>query len=77
MPCLDSVGDARGTPRSVRNHQGEARKTMIDNFSLGLTHGLLMLAAWLLLRRDDLDSEPGPQDDADAPRKGRWGGKRA
>lgn len=33
---------------------------MIDNFSLGLTHGLMLLAAWLLLRRNDLDAEPPP-----------------
>lgn len=30
---------------------------MIDNFSLGLTHGLMLLAAWRLLSRLDLDSE--------------------
>lgn len=30
---------------------------MIDNFALGLTHGLLLLAAWRLLRRPDLDRE--------------------
>jgi hypothetical protein len=30
---------------------------MIDNFALGLSHGLMMLAAWLLLRRRDLDKE--------------------
>ena len=34
---------------------------MIDNFALGLTHGLMLLAAWRLLRRDDLDCEtPAP-----------------
>lgn len=33
---------------------------MIDLFSLGLTHGLLLLAAWRLLTRKDLDREPGP-----------------
>ncbi|UUL81460.1 hypothetical protein OKW76_07935 [Sphingomonas sp. S1-29] len=32
---------------------------MIDNFSLGLTHGLMLLTAWLLLRRPDLDREGG------------------
>jgi hypothetical protein len=33
---------------------------MIDNFSLGITHALMLLAAWRLLFRDDLDSEePG------------------
>lgn len=30
---------------------------MIDNFALGLTHGLMLLAAWLLLKRPDLDRE--------------------
>jgi hypothetical protein len=35
---------------------------MIDNFALGLSHGLMLLAAWLLLRRDDLDAEPSPRD---------------
>ena len=28
---------------------------MIDNFSLALTHGLLLLAAWRLMSRPDLD----------------------
>lgn len=28
---------------------------MIDNFALALTHGLLLLAAWRLIRRADLD----------------------
>lgn len=31
---------------------------MIDNFALAVSHGLLMLAAWLLVRRPDLDEEP-------------------
>jgi hypothetical protein len=35
---------------------------MIDNFALGLTHGLMLLAAWLLLRRPDLDSETPPRE---------------
>ncbi len=30
---------------------------MIDNFSVLLTHGLMLLAAWRLLRRPDLDRE--------------------
>ena len=39
---------------------------MIDLFSLGLSHGLMMIAAWRLLSRDDLDHEaPRP---APAPR---------
>lgn len=41
---------------------------MIDNFALGLSHGLMMLAAFLLMRRADLDSEPSnrPKDDPGA-----------
>jgi hypothetical protein len=47
---------------------------MIDNFSLGLSHGLMLLAAWLLLRRTDLDREPGPADeDAKPRRRNRFG----
>ncbi len=44
---------------------------MIDNFSLALTHGLLLLAAWRLLSRHDLDREGGEEK----PR--RWGRQRA
>jgi len=43
---------------------------MIDNFALGLTHGLMLLAAFLLLRRPDLDRETTARDDT--ARKGRW-----
>ena len=46
---------------------------MIDNLSLGLSHGLMLLAAFLLLRRPDLDREAGPRDEADTPKKRRWG----
>jgi len=42
---------------------------MIDNFTLGLTHGLMLLAAWRLLSRGDLDD-----DDARADGKARRGG---
>jgi hypothetical protein len=31
---------------------------LIDNFALGLTHLLMMIAALILLRRPDLDREP-------------------
>jgi len=30
---------------------------MIDNFALGLTHFLLLLAAWRMVSRADLDDE--------------------
>ena len=46
---------------------------MIDNFSLAVTHGLMLIAAVLLLRRADLDQETGAQDEQAAPRKRRWG----
>jgi hypothetical protein len=36
---------------------------MVDNFALALTHGLLALAAWRLLMRADLDSDPGEAED--------------
>jgi hypothetical protein len=45
---------------------------MIDNFALAISHGLMALAAWLLLRRGDLDREPERNAPA-APKKGRHG----
>jgi hypothetical protein len=33
---------------------------MIDNFALALSHGLLLLAAWRLLSRPDLDDPDAP-----------------
>jgi hypothetical protein len=30
---------------------------MIDNFALAVSHGLMLLAAWMLLTRRDLDDE--------------------
>jgi hypothetical protein len=36
---------------------------MVDGFSILITHGLMLLAAWRLLSRPDLDREDG-----DAPR---------
>ena len=41
---------------------------MIDNFALAVSHGLLLLAFWLLTRRADLDSEDAPAE--------RWPRKR-
>jgi hypothetical protein len=34
---------------------------MIDNFALALSHGLLLLVAWRLLKRVDLDIEPSDE----------------
>ena len=33
---------------------------MIDNFALGLIHFLLAVAVFRLLKRGDLDADPGP-----------------
>lgn len=41
---------------------------MIDNFALGLTHGLMLLAAWRLLSRPDFDDD----DDAAATSRRGW-----
>ncbi len=30
---------------------------MIDNFAIAVTHGLMLLAAWRLLSRPDLDDD--------------------
>ena len=49
---------------------------MIDNFSLGLTHALMLYAAWRLLSRADLDRETPADDSAPRPRN-RWGRPRA
>lgn len=40
---------------------------MIDLFSLALSHGLLMLAAWRIVRRPDLDREPPAPPPANTP----------
>lgn len=37
-----------------------ARQNMIDNFALFVSHGLLLIAAWRLIFRDDLDKETPP-----------------
>ncbi len=47
---------------------------MIDNFSLALTHGLMLLAAWRLLSRPDLDQDGAGKVEA-AVRKRGWGRK--
>jgi len=44
---------------------------MIDNFALGLTHGLMLLAAWRLLSRPDLNDNDAPPPDP-AAKPPRW-----
>ena len=36
---------------------------MVDNLSIALTHGLLLIAAWRLIHRPDLDLEDPPERD--------------
>jgi hypothetical protein len=38
---------------------------MIDNFSILLSHALLLIAFWYLTLRDDLDHEDPPIPDTD------------
>lgn len=52
---------------------------MVDNFSIVLTHGLLLIAAWRLMHRDDLDVEDPPERDKEptgfskhSSRNGSW-----
>jgi hypothetical protein len=39
---------------------------MIDALSLLISHGVIMLAAWRLLSRDDLDDESAAERASDA-----------
>ncbi|HMG45940.1 MAG TPA: hypothetical protein VK614_00570 [Allosphingosinicella sp.] len=39
---------------------------MIDNFAIALTHGLMLLAAWRLISRPDLEDDDAPA----TPRRG-------
>jgi hypothetical protein len=55
---------------------------MIDNFSLGLTHALMLLVAWRLWSRPDLDTEKPLDEEATGwrwgmPRKGKGPSKDA
>jgi len=45
---------------------------MIDNLALGLSHGLLILAAWRLLTRPDLDDEAASPPTPAAKAKTGW-----
>jgi hypothetical protein len=41
---------------------------MIDNFALLLSHALILLAAWRLVQRPDLDDDEAPP----VPQPPRW-----
>ena len=54
------------------------RKVMVDIFALALSHGLLALAAWRLMLRDDLDGDPAaPAAGQDGDEDGEEVGARA
>ena len=42
---------------------------MIDNLALAISHGLLLLATWRVLRRVDLDHETGEEPKGYAKRQ--------
>jgi hypothetical protein len=44
---------------------------LVDLFTLALTHGLMAIALWRLLWRDDLDCDPG----VEVVRPRRWARK--
>ncbi|MGQ0558805.1 MAG: hypothetical protein ACT4OE_04355 [Sphingosinicella sp.] len=50
------------------------RFPVIDNFALALTHGLMLLAAWRLLARADLNSD-GPSSTHPLPLPSREGSR--
>jgi hypothetical protein len=41
------------------------QRRMIDNFSILLSHALILLAFWFLTQRDDLNVEDAPAPDAE------------
>jgi hypothetical protein len=68
---MEDAHDFPAMPRqNLRRRQPDYSNatSMIDNFALGLSHFLLLYAAWRMLSRPDLDSE-----DTDA--KSGWGAK--
>ncbi len=46
---------------------------MIDNFSLALSHGLILLAAWRLFLRPDLDDDNAARPDGNPAAGRRFG----
>lgn len=44
---------------------------MIDNLALAISHGLIALTVWKLLRRPDLDRELAPGEAPPKPKRGR------
>lgn len=53
---MNALNDASTAMRYAGIHD-RALFDMIDNLAILVTHALMLLAAWRLLSRDDLDSE--------------------
>ena len=49
---------------------------MIDNFALAVSHGLMLLAAWRLLSRRDLDDDDAPPPPSAEEKRG-WAALRS
>ncbi len=66
--CHDKLNVPSTGPAYDRSYgRPQDLQSMIDMFGLAVSHGLLMLAAWRLLARPDLDS-----DDPAASAGGGW-----
>ena len=77
LPVRQPKQDGASTGLGRTDGFGDRARTMIDNFSLAISHGLMLLAAWFLIKRPDLDAEASPHDDQPRAKRKRWGGKDA
>jgi hypothetical protein len=54
------------TPRQpVTSITGAREPPLVDNFSIFLSHALLLIALWRLLQRPELDVEAPPEPDSE------------
>jgi hypothetical protein len=62
--CHDKLNAASTGPGYAGQRSGEEGRPVIDSFALAISHGLILIAAWRLLSRTDLDNddpaEPSP-----------------
>jgi hypothetical protein len=57
-------------PLNSPDFPASGRACMIDNFSIGLTHGLMLLVAWRLMFRADIDDDNASETPV---KPKRWG----
>ncbi len=60
-----------------RSNHADHSAPMIDNLALGISHGLLFLAALRLFLRRDLDQEPPPGAPPEPPEEKKGFARRA